>query len=201
MVRNALWGDHLWNSGRWLANHLEANPDLVKGKTVVELGAGASLPSLIASKLGAQIVTCTDYPDRELIDNLAYNFESQLPGSQNSCDWIFVGRWYFWTLKNFQWSVRCFFFAICCLITPEHTQIAWSSLNLIHPHQLLSVSSHYRPWLAEKDLEFLFRDEWAAASWIWEKKKKKRGKIDVWSWSQGCRSKKNCPAYQLKRIS
>jgi predicted nicotinamide N-methyase len=73
--KHALWGDHLWNGGQWLARYLFDNPQMVKGKRVIELGAGAGLPSLVAWKLGAEWVTCTDYPDFELIENLEENFK------------------------------------------------------------------------------------------------------------------------------
>lgn len=82
--KHALWGDHLWNGGRWLARHLDAQPDLVKDKLVAELGAGAGLPSMVACSLGAKRVICTDYPDRELIDNIATNFTVNCPGSLES---------------------------------------------------------------------------------------------------------------------
>ena len=82
--KHALWGDHLWNGGRWLARHLDSNPELVTGKLVAELGAGAGLPSMIACALGAKRVICTDYPDAELIDNIATNFAVNCPGALES---------------------------------------------------------------------------------------------------------------------
>jgi nicotinamide N-methyltransferase len=47
----------------------------VKGKTVLELGAGAGLPSLVCALNGASQVVVTDYPDAELIENLRYNID------------------------------------------------------------------------------------------------------------------------------
>ena len=81
--KHALWGDHLWNGGRWLARHLDSNPHLVAGKRVAELGAGAGLPSVIACRLGASRVVCTDYPDSELIDNIATNLLTNCPGQED----------------------------------------------------------------------------------------------------------------------
>lgn len=40
---------------------------------MLELGAGAGLPSLICALNGADQVVVTDYPDSDLIDNLRYN--------------------------------------------------------------------------------------------------------------------------------
>jgi nicotinamide N-methyltransferase len=45
----------------------------VQGKTILELGAGGGLPSLVCALSGAAKVVVTDYPDADLIDNLRYN--------------------------------------------------------------------------------------------------------------------------------
>ncbi|KAI4749768.1 hypothetical protein E4T45_14847, partial [Aureobasidium sp. EXF-8846] len=76
---NPLWGHFLWNAGRTIALHFESNPQLVKSKTVLELGAGAGLPSLVSAHLSAKHVVVTDYPDADLIDNLSYNIEACAP--------------------------------------------------------------------------------------------------------------------------
>ena len=49
--------------------------ELVKGKSVLELGAGAGLPSLVCAINGASQVVVTDYPDADLIENLRYNID------------------------------------------------------------------------------------------------------------------------------
>jgi predicted nicotinamide N-methyase len=43
---------------------------------VLELGAGSGLPSLVAALNGATKIVVTDYPDADLIENLAYNIRS-----------------------------------------------------------------------------------------------------------------------------
>lgn len=72
---NPLWGHHLWNAGRVISTYLESQASLIKGKTVLELGAGAGLPSLVCAILGAKIVVVTDFPDPDLIENIWYNIE------------------------------------------------------------------------------------------------------------------------------
>jgi predicted nicotinamide N-methyase len=55
---------HLWDSARGLCDYLVAHPSLVRGASVLELGCGLALPSLLASKLGAAQVAATDFhPD------------------------------------------------------------------------------------------------------------------------------------------
>lgn len=43
------------------------------GRTVLELGAGSGLPSIVCALSGATKVVVTDYPDNDLIENLLYN--------------------------------------------------------------------------------------------------------------------------------
>lgn len=204
MVRkHALWGDHLWNGGRWLANHLEAHPDLIKGKSVIELGAGAGLPSLIASKLDAKFVTCTDYPDQELIDNLKHNFKVNC-GDAIDDKKILV--------KGFLWGEDvsdlgpCPYdvLFLCDLLFnhSEHTKLLNSSLKLLNSNSTSTafcVFTHYRPWLAEKDLEFLFREEWREAGWCWKKIAEERWELMFEADRGDAEVRRTVHAYQLVR--
>jgi predicted nicotinamide N-methyase len=63
----------LWEAGATLAEYLLYDPCLVKGKRVVELGAGVGLTGLVAAGCcGASSVHLTDYTDASL-DNLRHN--------------------------------------------------------------------------------------------------------------------------------
>lgn len=46
---------HHWPSGHILARFLSINRDLVKGKRIIELGAGLAIPSIIAASSGASV--------------------------------------------------------------------------------------------------------------------------------------------------
>ncbi|KAF2154189.1 hypothetical protein K461DRAFT_223843 [Myriangium duriaei CBS 260.36] len=72
--QSPLWGHYLWNAGKTVSAYMEKNADsLVRGKTVLELGAAAGLPSLTAALNGATTVVVTDYQDSDLIENLSIN--------------------------------------------------------------------------------------------------------------------------------
>lgn len=83
-----LWGNYLWNSGVLLANQIEKTltGDSVlepfSEKTVLELGAGSALPSLVACLDGAKHVVVTDYPDSELLENIKDNVDKNIPQSE-----------------------------------------------------------------------------------------------------------------------
>jgi predicted nicotinamide N-methyase len=65
-------GAELWDASKamavWMATHKD--PDLFKGKRVAEIGAGVGLPGLMAARLGAAVVTLTDF-SQPLVDNMA----------------------------------------------------------------------------------------------------------------------------------
>jgi predicted nicotinamide N-methyase len=65
-----LFVEHIWPGSIVLADFLNAHPRLVLNKSVIELGAGAGLPTLVADKLGASTVIITDYPDPKVLANI-----------------------------------------------------------------------------------------------------------------------------------
>lgn len=52
-----------WASGLALAQHLAKMGGFLKGKTVLELGCGLALPSIVAAKLGARVTAIDFHPD------------------------------------------------------------------------------------------------------------------------------------------
>ncbi|WVW85553.1 hypothetical protein I302_107591 [Kwoniella bestiolae CBS 10118] len=75
-----LWGHHLWNTARVFSTYLLRNPLLVKDKKILELGAGAALPSIACTLAGAKQVVITDYPDNDLVENMRFNADVNVPG-------------------------------------------------------------------------------------------------------------------------
>ncbi len=62
----------VWEAGACLAEYLIKHSDCVRGRRVIELGAGVGLTGLIAAAVGAESVHMTDYTDATL-ENLSYN--------------------------------------------------------------------------------------------------------------------------------
>ncbi|PGH34541.1 hypothetical protein GX50_02624 [[Emmonsia] crescens] len=72
-----LWGFLLWNAGKTSAEYLEGRArEWVEGKDILELGAGAGLPSLVCAILGARRAVVTDYPDFDLVENMRINAQA-----------------------------------------------------------------------------------------------------------------------------
>jgi predicted nicotinamide N-methyase len=55
----------LWPSAEALASYLADHPELVRNKSVLELGCGLGLPSLVASHLGGNVLATDYHPDVE----------------------------------------------------------------------------------------------------------------------------------------
>ena len=65
------WGWRVWDAAKTLARELEGRQ--LSGGSVVELGAGSGLGSLVAARLGATAVVCTDLP--RALPLLAHNVQ------------------------------------------------------------------------------------------------------------------------------
>lgn len=61
-----------WPGGLALAHHLHAHPELVSGKTVLDLGTGSGLVAIAAALAGAKAVTACD-PDPAAIAAVTLN--------------------------------------------------------------------------------------------------------------------------------
>lgn len=69
-----LWGHLLWNAATIVSDYLvQERPQLCRQRVVLELGAAAGLPSIVAHTLDASVVVATDYPDPDLVSNLTKN--------------------------------------------------------------------------------------------------------------------------------
>jgi predicted nicotinamide N-methyase len=73
------YAHRIWPAAQVLARHLDAHPEEVAGRAVLEIGAGAALPSVVAALLGARAVLVTDYPDERMLHNMRRNVQHNVP--------------------------------------------------------------------------------------------------------------------------
>ncbi len=76
----------LWPAGLGLAYFLQDHSELVKGKSVLELGGGLGLPSLVATTMGGEVLTTDFHPDVEeyFLRNCRH---SSVPGKYRRLNW------------------------------------------------------------------------------------------------------------------
>ena len=144
-----------------MARYLEENADiLIKDKTVLELGAGAGLPSLVCAFNGARSVVITDYPDPDLIKNLEHNIEhSHVDKASNT-----VAKGYLWgnpveeliaLLPRGSAGFDLLILADVVFNHSEHAKLIRSiaaGLSASPGARALIFFTPYRPWLFEKDM-------------------------------------------------
>lgn len=177
---NPLWGHFLWNAGRTISDYLEDKADdLVKGKTVLEFGAGAGLPSLVCALSGASQVVVTDYPDADLIENLQYNVDhcDLLPKTSKV-----VAKGFLWgapteelraTISNEE-GFDVLILADLLFNHSEHAKLIKSVQETLKKSPVSKAYvffTPYRPWLYEKDMAFfdLARDSGFVVTKTFEK--------------------------------
>jgi EEF1A N-terminal glycine/lysine methyltransferase len=67
---DGLFADDIWPGALLIADYLSDHPFLCQNRYILEVGAGSSLPSLVAAKLNPKHVVISDYPDQDIIDNI-----------------------------------------------------------------------------------------------------------------------------------
>ncbi|CCG82991.1 Putative nicotinamide N-methyltransferase [Taphrina deformans PYCC 5710] len=159
--QSPLWGHLLWSAGKIMANYLDQNISIIKGKNVLELGAAGALPSLISALNSAKLVVATDYPDADLLYNMQYNLD-HCPGIDH--DRVFA-EGYIWgrevdELLSKTKQEKYDLLLLSDLVFnhqahPDLLKTCRSCLSDRPGSQVLVFYTHHRPHLADKDDAFL----------------------------------------------
>lgn len=133
---------------------------------MLELGAGGALPSIVTARNGAGKVVVTDYPDRELVENMEYNVKTNVPEHQR--DRLNV-QGYIWghpvkpLLDALPTPSSKFDLIILSDLIFNHSQHeallktceeALSSDSASSHPSVLVFYTHHRPHLAHRDMSF-----------------------------------------------
>lgn len=129
---------------------------------MLELGAGAGLPSLVCALKGAQHVLVTDYTDPQLIENLEHNIATcHLPKSARITAKPFVWghdpRSLLAELSNPDQEFDLLILADLVFNHSEQPKListVQSTLRKGSDSQALVFFTPHRPWLYEKDMAF-----------------------------------------------
>ncbi|KZT20524.1 hypothetical protein NEOLEDRAFT_1122557 [Neolentinus lepideus HHB14362 ss-1] len=162
-----LWGHYLWNAARAFASYLDQNKEIYAGGSVLELGAGGGLPGIVCALNGARQTVLTDYPDKELVDNLMNNVQENLPEARRES---VVVQGYIWgqsidSLLSLTPEGRGFDLIILSDLVFNHSQhdallkTCDLSLSKVSTASVLVFYTHHRPQYAQRDLEFFKKAE------------------------------------------
>ncbi|PVG01252.1 hypothetical protein CPB86DRAFT_871288 [Serendipita vermifera] len=173
--QHPLWGHHLWNAAKCLANFLDTHWEtLCRNKRILELGAGGGLPALVAAMNQANSVVLTDYPDPNLVRNLLANVEENLTGEllqrtkvtgfiwgSAPTELLLDGEFDVILLSDllFNHSQHDALLRTCDQVLSRPTQNMARKPGKLEANSpmtpcVLVFFTHHRPWLAKKDLEF-----------------------------------------------
>ncbi|KAK1636988.1 nicotinamide N-methyltransferase [Colletotrichum phormii] len=181
---------HLWNGSRVVSDYFEAEPSRVKGKTVLELGAGAGLPSLTAGILGAERVVVSDFPDVDIVMTMQKNVDET-----GDLEGVVVPKGYVWGAdvkpllaeiasssssaeKGEEKKFDVLVLADLLFRHSEHGKLAdtiWEALARKEGSVAYVFFTSYRPWLRHKDLAFfdVVRERGFLVEQVFEKKMEK----------------------------
>ncbi|KAG0002746.1 nicotinamide n-methyltransferase [Entomortierella chlamydospora] len=165
-----LWGHHLWNAAKVFANWMDSHPEYSNNKNVLELGAGAALPSFVAAINGASKVVITDYPDNDLISNIQFNAEQVVP--QLTQDGVVIVQGYLWGSNTRPLLARLnpstsetpeprelydtIILSDLLFNHSQHRSMLKTCKETLKPRtgRVFVFFTHHRPWLADADNKF-----------------------------------------------
>ena len=138
------YGEYVWPSALVMCDYLKRNPEIVKGKRVLELGSGTGIVGLYAAKLGAKHVTLTDFIDWN-IEAIKRNIQ------ENHLEKVADPRWLAWgTNLHEKWDV------ILGSDVTYPTMDYPALLNAVHTHLVSQgrcvFAHHHRPWACGPNL-------------------------------------------------
>lgn len=133
--QDGLFADDVWPGAVVMANYLVDHPEMCANKRVLELGAGASLPSLVAAKLDTEKVVISDYPDVEILGNI-----STLISANRIVNAVVVGHAWGSDTSSLLQPISPHHFDLIIL-----SEVLWKDTKPQHSNLLLSVTQTLSP--------------------------------------------------------
>jgi nicotinamide N-methyltransferase len=156
----SLFAYTVWSGSIQVADHLAKNPALVVRKRVIEFGAAAALPSLVALNLGAEQVVTTDYPNENILGVIRRNISANLAklGDSPVPRSTVVGHlWGSTCPEEYSESFDVALVAECLWKHAQHISLLESIGRFLRPGGTVVLSyAHHIPGLEADDDAFFF---------------------------------------------
>jgi EEF1A N-terminal glycine/lysine methyltransferase len=155
--KKVLFATYIWTGSNVLAKYLVSIKDVIQGANVLEFGAAAGLPSIVAGKLGAKLVCASDFPSPPVITTLEKNIIA------NNVDSIVKVVPHIWSedvspilTLNKDEKYDIILAAECLWKHDSHPLLLQSILDTIKPNGILILTySHHIPGLEAADDAFI----------------------------------------------
>ena len=158
---HSLWGEFIYNAARVMSDRVDKGEIKVAGRRVLELGAGAGLPGIIAALNGASHTVISDYADEDLIRVIELNIKEHCTGNQSvaACGFTFGDR--VDDLLSLGGGARFDVVLMADLLfnRSEHEKLLRTLHQVLVPvtGEAWCIFSHHDPLKAPKDLDFFDR--------------------------------------------
>jgi len=157
--KRCLFATMIWSGARVLADYLSSDSNRAKlvGKSVIEFGAAAGLPSVLCHALGSSVVCASDYPSKAVIDNLNQNIVNN---RRSGCNIEAVSHIWGESVEqllrvNNQTRYDFVLAAECLWHHTSHAALLQSIDAVLKPGGTLLVTfSHHVPGVEDCDLNF-----------------------------------------------
>lgn len=156
--KKTLFATFIWTGSRILAEELVKYADWIQNKRILEFGAAAGLPSIVASKLHAQLVCASDYPSPTVIQTLKQNIlRNEVDHNVHVIEHIWGEDCSSLLTINDQQQYDLILAAECLWRHECHPALLTSILALLQPisGELWITYSHHIHGLEEDDNQFL----------------------------------------------
>ena len=165
---HSLWAEYIYNAARILADMIDNEIVFCKGKSCLELGAGAGLPGVLAALKGASITVISDYgsnADKSLLTAIEMNIDyvnSFFPSTQTN-PYILTGMPYIFgsSLDDILAITNNTKFDIILLADlifnrSEHKKLLWTVKQALKPQTGVAwvTFSHHDPKKKSLDMNF-----------------------------------------------
>lgn len=155
--KKMLFATYVWSGSAILAKELLVQADLINNSSVLEFGAAAGLPSIVAAKAGAAMVCSSDYPSPLVLDTLRKNIiENEVDDRVFVCDHMWGESVEPLLHLNGNSKYDIVLAAECLWKHESHEVLLKSILSVLKPGGSLLLSySHHIPGLEDSDDRFL----------------------------------------------
>jgi len=161
---HSLWGEFIYNAARVMSDRIDNGEINVSGLRVLELGAGAGLPGIIAALNGASHTVISDYADEDLIRVIELNIKEHCTDRQNvaACGFTFgENPQELLLLGGGESRFDVVLMADLLFNRSEHEKLLRTLHQVLVPvtGEAWCIFSHHDPLKAPQDLNFFERAE------------------------------------------